>query len=57
MQATAILVQRGYSKVREINMGGCPRLEFNDMTLIYYLGHDSYIFTEFDFLFNTIVNL
>ena len=57
MQATAILLQRGSSKVWEINMGGCPSLEFNDMTLMYYLAHDSYIFAEFDFLFNTIVNL
>ena len=36
-------------KVWEINMGVYPRLEFDDITLIYYLGHDFYIFGEFDF--------
>ena len=30
-------------------MGVYPRLEFDDITLIYYLGHDFYIFGEFDF--------
>ena len=30
-------------------MGVYPRLEFDDIMLIYYLGHDFYIFSEFDF--------
>ena len=30
-------------------MGICPRLEF-DITRIYYLVHDFFIFGEFDFL-------
>ena len=30
-------------------MGNCPRLEFDDIMLICYIGHDFYILGAFDF--------
>ena len=35
-------------------MGVYRRLEFDDIMLIYYLGHNCYVSGEFDFLCNSI---
>ena len=43
--------------VWEINMGVCPRLEFNNIMFIYCLGYDFYIYGAFEFLCNSIANL
>ena len=42
--------------VWEINMGVCPRLEF-DIMFINCPGYDFYIYGAFDFLCNSIANL
>ena len=42
--------------VWEINMGVCPRLEFDNTTFIYCLRYDFYIYGAFEFLCNSIVN-
>ena len=47
---------RSSYKVCEFNMGVCPRLAFDDITLIYFRGYDFYIYGDFDFLCNSIVN-
>ena len=49
--------QRGSYKLCEINIGVCPQLEFGDITLIYCPGYDSHIYGEFEFVYNSIVNL
>ena len=41
--------------VWEINMGVCPRLEFDSIIFIYCLGYDFYIYGTFELLFNSIV--
>ena len=33
----------------EINTGVCPRLEFDNIMLINYLGYDFYIYGTFEF--------
>ena len=43
--------------VWEINMGVCPRLEFDNIMFINYLGYDFYIYSAFEFLCNSIANL
>ena len=43
--------------VWEINMGVCPRFEFDNIMLINCLGHDFYIYGAFEFLCNDIANL
>ena len=43
--------------VWEINMGVCPRLEFDYIMLFNCLGYDFYIYGAFEFLCNSIVNL
>ena len=42
--------QRGSYKVWEINMGVCPRLKFDNITLINCLGYDFDIYGAFEFL-------
>ena len=41
----------------EINMGVCPRLEFDNIICIKCLGYDFYINVAFEFLCNSIANL
>ena len=43
--------------VWEINMGVCPRLEFDNIMFSNCLGYDFYIYGAFEFLCNTIANL
>ena len=43
--------------VWEINMGVCPRLEFDNIMFIYCLGYDFNIYGAFEFLCNSIANL
>ena len=49
--------QRGSFMVWEINMGVCPRLEFDNIMFISCLGYDFYIHGAFEFLCNHIANL
>ena len=49
--------QRGSCMVWEINMGVCPRLEFDNIMFINCLGYDFYIYGAFEFLCNSISNL
>ena len=51
------LYERGSFKVWEINMGVCPRLEFDNIMLINCLGYDFYIYGSFELLCNSIANL
>ena len=50
-------IQRGSFMVWEINMGVCPRLEFDNIMFINCLGYDFYIYGAFEFLCNSIANL
>ena len=43
--------------VWEINIGVCPRLEFDNIMLFNCLGYDFYIYGAFEFLCNSIANL
>ena len=43
--------------VWEINMGVCPRLEFDNIMFINCLGYDFYIYGAFEFLCNSIAYL
>ena len=43
--------------VWEINMGVCPRLEFDNIMFINCLGYDFYIYGAFELLCNSIANL
>ena len=49
--------ERGSFMVWEINMGVCPRLEFDNIMFINCLGYDFYIYDAFEFLCNSIANL
>ena len=49
--------QRGSCMVWEINMGVCPRLEFDNIMLFNCLGYDFKIYRQFEFLCNSITNL
>ena len=51
------LHERGSFMVWEINMGVCPRLEFDNIMFINWLGYDFYIYGAFEFLCNSIANL
>ena len=53
----AKISQRGSFMVWEINMGVCPRLEFDNIMFINCLGYDFYIYGAFEFLCNSIANL
>ena len=48
---------RGSYMVLEINMGACPRLEFDYIRLLNCLGYDFYFYGAFEFLCNFIANL
>ena len=52
-----IFDQRGSCMVWEINMGVCPRLEFDNIMLFNCLRYDFYIYGAFEFLCNSIANL
>ena len=41
--------ERGSFMVWEINMGVCPRLEFDNIMFINCLGYDFYIYGAFEF--------
>ena len=41
--------------VSEINMGVCPRLEFDNIMFINCLRYDFYIYGAFDFLCNLLL--
>ena len=43
--------------VWEINMGVCPRLDFENIMLFNCLGYNFNIYGAFEFLCNSIVNL
>ena len=45
-----IFIQMGSYMVWEINIGFCPRLEFDDIMFINCLAYDFYIFGAFEFL-------
>ena len=49
--------QRGSYKVWKINMGVCPRLEFDNIMFINCLGYDFYMYGAFEFLCNSIAKL
>ena len=51
------LPKRGSFMVWEINMGVCPRLEFDNIMFINCLGYDFYIYGAFEFLCNSNANL
>ena len=50
-------LKRGSCMVWEINMGVCPRLEFNNIMFSNCLGYDFYIYGAFESLCNSIANL
>ena len=50
-------LERGSFMVWEINMGVCPRLEFDNIMFINCLGYDFYIYGAFEFLCNSNANL
>ena len=57
MTITETKMERACFMVWEINMGVCPRLEFDNIMHICCLGYDYYNYGAFDFLCNSIVNL
>ena len=52
-----IILPKGLLQGMGINKGVCPRLEFDNLTLINSLGYDFDIYGAFEFLCNSIVNL
>ena len=51
------ILEMGSYMVWEINMGICPRLEFDNTMFINCLGYDFYIYGAFEFLCYSIANL
>ena len=51
------LSKRGSCMVWEINMGVCPRLDFDNIMLFNCLGYNFDIYGAFEFLCNSIANL
>ena len=49
--------KRGSYMVWEINMGVCPRLEFDNIMFINCLRYDFIIYGTFELLCNSIANL
>ena len=49
--------ERGSCMVWEINMGVCPRLDFENIMLFNCLGYNFNIYVAFEFLCNSIANL
>ena len=56
-QKNILIFERGSFMVWEINMGVCPRLEFDNIMFINCLGYDFYNYGTFEFLCNSIANL
>ena len=52
-----VYYQRGSYMVWEINMGVCPRLEFDNIMFINCLRHDFYIYVHLIFLCKSFANL
>ena len=52
-----ICLKRGSCMVSEINMGVCPRLDFENIMLVNCLGYNFNIYGAFEFLCNSIANL
>ena len=50
-------LKRGSCMVWEINMGVCPRLDFENIMLFNCLGYNFNIYGAFAFLCNSIANL
>ena len=50
-------IERGSCMVWEINMGVCPRLDFENIMLFNCLGYNFNIYGAFEFLCNSIANL
>ena len=50
-------LERGSCMVWEINMGVCPRLDFENIMLFNCLGYNFNIYGAFEFLCNSIANL
>ena len=50
-------LQRGSCMVWEINMGVCPRLDFENIMLFNCLGYNFNIYGAFEFLCNSIADL
>ena len=50
-------MKRGSCMVWEINMGFCPRLDFDNIMLFYCLGYKFNVYGAFEFLCNSIANL
>ena len=50
-------LQRGSCMVWEINMGVCPRLDFDSIMLFNCLGYNFNTYGAFEFLCNCIANL
>ena len=53
----AYFFPRGSCMVWEINMGVCPRLDFDNIMLFNCLGYNFNIYGAFEFLRNSIANL
>ena len=49
--------ERGSCMVWEINMGVCPRLDFENIIIFNCLGYNFNIYGAFEFLCNSIANL
>ena len=49
--------ERGSHMVFEINMGVCPRLEFDNIVFINCLGYNFYVYGAFELLCNSIAYL
>ena len=50
-------IEKGSCMVWEINMGVCPRLDFENIMLFTCLGYNFNIYGAFKFLCNSIANL
>ena len=49
--------ERGSCMVWEINMGVCPRLDFDNIMIFSFLGYNFNIYGAFEFLCKSIANL
>ena len=52
-----VYLEKGLFHGMEINMGVCPRLEFDNIMFINCLGYYFYIYGAFEFLCISIANL
>ena len=53
----SLVVKHALNTVWEINMGVCPRLDFDNVMLFNCLGYNFNIYGAFEFLCNSIANL